>query len=120
MSWCHPAVRYKGKDVFGSTEAFNEAWKKKYGGEADYIEAGSAACGAILQLAIEAAGTAEPTKVRDSIAATDAETFYGKVKFASGGQINSLQPPVLQLVGGKPVVLWPDAIKSGELRFMAK
>lgn len=120
MSWWHPAVRYSGNDVFGSTEAFNDAWKKKYGGEADYIEAGSAACGAILQMAIETAGTAEPTKVRDAIAATDAETFYGKVKFGPGGQINSLQPPVLQLVGGKPVVLWPDAIKSGELRFMTQ
>jgi branched-chain amino acid transport system substrate-binding protein len=120
MSWWHPAVRYKGKDVFGSTEAFNSAYEKKYGGEADYIEAGAAACGAILQMAIEAAGSIEPPKVRDAIAATDAETFYGKVKFAPGGQINSLQPPVLQLVGGKPVVLWPDAIKSGEIRFMLK
>jgi hypothetical protein len=27
---------------------------------------------------------------------------------------------VLQLVGGKPVVLWPDAIKSGDLRFFPK
>jgi len=58
--------------------------------------------------------------VRDAIAAINAETFYGPVKFAPGGQINSLQPPVLQLVGGKPVVLWPDAIKSGELRFLPK
>jgi branched-chain amino acid transport system substrate-binding protein len=120
MSWWHPAVRYKGKDIFGSTEAFNAAWEKKYGGEADYIEAGSAACGAILQMAIEAAGSVEPAKVRDAIAAIDAETFYGRVKFAPGGQINSLQPPVLQLVGGKPVVLWPDAIKSGDLRFLPK
>ena len=70
MSWWHPAVRYKGKDVFGSTEAFNAAWEKKYGGEADYIEAGSAACGAILQMAIEAAGSIDPAKVRDAIAAT--------------------------------------------------
>ena len=58
--------------------------------------------------------------VSDAIAAINAETFYGHVKFAPGGQINSLQPPVLQLVGGKPVVLWPDAIKSGELRFLPK
>jgi branched-chain amino acid transport system substrate-binding protein len=120
MSWWHPAVRYKGKDIFGSTEAFNAAWEKKYGGEADYIEAGSAACGAILQMAIEAAGSIAPAKVREAIAAIDAETFYGRVRFATGGQINSLQPPVLQLVGGKPVVLWPDAIKSGELRFLPK
>jgi branched-chain amino acid transport system substrate-binding protein len=121
MSWWHPAVRYKGPDVFGSTEAFNAAYAKKYGGnEADYIEAGSAACGAILQMAIEKAGTVDPVKVRDAIAATDTDTFYGHVKFNPDGQITSLQPPVFQLVGGKPVILWPDAIKSGEIRFMPK
>jgi branched-chain amino acid transport system substrate-binding protein len=121
MSWWHPAVRYKGPDVFGSTEAFNAAYARANGGnEADYIEAGSAACGTILQMAIERAGTVEPVKVRDTIAATDVDTFYGHVKFAEGGQINSLQPPVFQLVGGKPVILWPDAIKSGEIRFMPK
>jgi branched-chain amino acid transport system substrate-binding protein len=120
MSWWHPAVRYKGKDVFGSTEAFNAAWAKKYGGEADYVEAGSAACGAILQMAIEAAGTIEAKKVRDAISATDAETFYGHVKFGADGQITSLQPPVFQLVGGNPVILWPAAIKQGELRFMSR
>ena len=119
-AWWHPAVRYKGPDVFGSTEAFNAAYAKKYGGEADYIEAGSAACGAILQMAIEKAGTTEPTKVRDAIAATDTDTFYGHVRFNAGGQINSLQPPVFQLMSGKPVLLWPDNIKTGELRFMPK
>jgi branched-chain amino acid transport system substrate-binding protein len=103
--------------VFGSTEAFNAAWEKKYGGEADYVEASSAADGVILQLAIEAANSIDPQKVRDAIAALDVETFYGKVKFGAAGQINSLQPPVFQLQGGKPVVLWPAAIKQGELRF---
>jgi len=120
MSWWHPAVRYKGKDVFGSTEAFNAAWAKKYGGQADYVEAGSAACGAILQMAIDAAGAIDPKNVRDAIAATYAETFYGHVKFGADGQITSLQPPVFQLVGGNPVILWPPAIKQGELRFMSR
>jgi branched-chain amino acid transport system substrate-binding protein len=120
MSWWHPAVRYKGKDVFGSTEAFNSAWAQKYGGEADYVEAGSAACGAILQMAIEAAGGIEPQKVRDAIAVIDAETFYGHVKFGADGQITSLQPPVFQLVGGKPIILWPSAIQQGELRLMPR
>jgi branched-chain amino acid transport system substrate-binding protein len=120
MSWWTPAVRFKGKDLFGSTEAFNAAWAKKYGGEADYVEASSAACGAVLQMAIEAAGTIDLKKVRDALSATDAETFYGHVKFGSDGQINSLQPPVFQLVGGKPVILWPPAIKQGELRFMSR
>jgi branched-chain amino acid transport system substrate-binding protein len=120
MSWWHPAVRYKGKDVFGSTEAFNAAWEKKFGGEADYVEASAAVDGAILQMGIEAANSIDPAKVRDAIAAIDTDTFYGHVKFAPGGQISSLQPPVLQLIGGKPVILWPDSIKSGELKFLPK
>src|SRR3954466_2698303 len=32
MSWWHPAVRYKGPDVFGSTEAFNAAYAKANNG----------------------------------------------------------------------------------------
>ena len=76
-------------------------------------------CGAILQMAIEKAGTIDPVKVRDAIAATDTETFYGHVKFDADGQINSLQPPVFQLVGGKPVILWPEPssrVKSASCR----
>jgi branched-chain amino acid transport system substrate-binding protein len=73
--------------------------------------------GCVIQLAIEASNSIDPTKVRDAIAALDVDTFYGKVKFSPQGQINSLQPPVLQLQGGQPVVLWPPAIKQGDLRF---
>jgi branched-chain amino acid transport system substrate-binding protein len=120
VSWWHPAVRYQGKDVFGPTEAFNAAWAKKYGGEADYVEASAAADGAILQLAIEAADSIDPKKVRDALAAMDVETFYGKVKFGPAGQITSLEPPVFQLVGGKPVVVYPASIKQGEFRFIPR
>ena len=67
-----------------------------------------------------AANSIDPKKVRDAIAALDVETFYGKVKFGATGQINSLEPPVFQLQGGKPVVLWPAAIKQGELTLLAE
>lgn len=116
-AWWHPAVRYKGKDVFGTTEAFNEAWTKKYGGEADYAEASAAASGAILQLAIEAAGTIDPKKVRDALAAMDTETFYGKVKFGPTGQITTLEPPVFQIQNAKPVVIHPSSIKQADFKF---
>jgi branched-chain amino acid transport system substrate-binding protein len=116
-AWWHPAVRYKGKDVFGTTEAFNEIWAKKYGGEADYAEASAAAGGAILQLAIEAAGTIDPKKVRDALAAMDTETFYGRVKFGPTGQISTLEPPVFQIQGGKPIVIHPSSIKQADFKF---
>ncbi len=119
-AWWHPAVRYKGKDIFGTTEAFNAAWTAKYKAEPDYAEASAAAAGAILQLAVEAAGSIDPAKVRDALAAMDVETFYGKVKFGPTGQITSLEPPVFQIQGGKPVVVHPAGIKQGDFKFIGK
>ncbi|MCF8477577.1 MAG: amino acid ABC transporter substrate-binding protein [Pseudolabrys sp.] len=119
-AWWHPAVRYKGKDVFGTTEAFNALWEKTYGKPADYAEASAAAAGAILQLGIEKADSIDPKKVRDALAAMDVETFYGQVKFGANGQITSLQPPVFQIQGGKPTVIYPDAIKQGEMKFNSR
>jgi hypothetical protein len=88
MSWWHPKVRYTGKDVFGSTEAFNAAWAKKYGGEADYIDASSAVDGCVIQLAIEASNSIDPAKVRDAIAALDVDTLLrqGEVQSARADQ----------------------------------
>jgi branched-chain amino acid transport system substrate-binding protein len=116
-AWWHPAVRYDGVDIFGSTEAFNEAWEAKYGAEADYAEASAAAAGAILQLAIEQAGSLEPRAVRDALAAMDVETFYGHVRFGETGQITSLEPPVFQIQDGRPMVVHPEAIKQADFTF---
>jgi len=54
--------------------------------------------------------------VRDALAALDSTTFYGRIKFSATGQITSLDPPVFQIQGGKPVVLFPDYVKQGELK----
>lgn len=116
-AWWHPAVRYDGKDIFGTTEAFNAEWEAKHGIEADYAEASAAAAGAILQLAIEAANSIEPSAVRDALAAMDVETFYGRVKFGDTGQITSLEPPVFQIQDGRPVVVHPEGIKQADFKF---
>ncbi|MEP9379908.1 amino acid ABC transporter substrate-binding protein [Aquabacter sp. CN5-332] len=116
-SWWHPAVRYKGTDLFGTTEAFNAAFEKKYGAVPDYAEASAAAAGAILQMAIEKAGTLDPSKVRDALAAMDATTFYGPIKFGPTGQITSLEPPVFQIQGGKTMVVFPQAVKQADFIF---
>ena len=116
-AWWHPAVRYDGKGVFGSTENFNKLWSAKSKDEPDYAQASAAAAGEVLQLAIEKAGTLEPAKVRDALAALDTMTFFGRIKFGPTGQISSLDPPVFQLQGGKPVVIFPDYVKQAEFKF---
>ncbi|HET8974571.1 MAG TPA: amino acid ABC transporter substrate-binding protein [Pseudolabrys sp.] len=115
-AWWHPAVRYDGKGVFGSTEDFNKVWEQKYKDAPDYAQASAAAAGEIFQLAIEKANSIDPKQVRDALAALDGTTFYGRIKFGATGQITSLDPPVFQIQGGKPVVLFPDYVKQGELK----
>ena len=115
-AWWHPAVRYDGKGVFGSTENFNKVWEQKYKDAPDYAQASAAAAGEIFQLAIEKANSIDPKQVREALAALDGTTFYGRIKFGATGQITSLDPPVFQIQGGKPVVLFPDYVKQGELK----
>lgn len=116
-AWWHPAVRYNGKGVMGTTENFNKIYTAKYNLVPDYAEASAAAAGTIFQLAIEAAGSLDPKKVRDALASMDTETFFGPIKFGANGQISSLQPPVFQIQGGKPLVVFPEAIKQADLKF---
>jgi branched-chain amino acid transport system substrate-binding protein len=115
-SWWHPAERYAGKDLFGSTENYVKLFRDKYKSEPDYAQASASVCGALFQMAIERAGSIDRDKVRDELAKIDEVTFYGPVKFGTNGQITSLEPPVFQLQGGKPVVLFPQAIKQGEFK----
>jgi len=115
-SWWHPAERYEGKDIFGTTENFVKLFHDKYKSDPDYGQASAAVCGALFQMAIERAGSLDRDKVRDELAKLDVVTFWGPVKFGPNGQINSLEPPVFQIQNAKPVVLFPQAIKQGELK----
>jgi branched-chain amino acid transport system substrate-binding protein len=115
-SWWHPAEQYDGKDIFGSTSNFVKLFRDKYKSEPDYGQASAAVCGALFQIAIERAGSLDRDKVREELAKLDMVTFFGPVKFGPNGQINSLEPPVFQIQGAKPVVLFPQAIKQGDLK----
>jgi branched-chain amino acid transport system substrate-binding protein len=115
-SWWHPAEQYAGKDIFGSTANFAMLFREKYNSDPDYGQASAALCGALFQMAIERAGSLDRDKVRDELAKLDVVTFFGPVKFGPTGQINSLEPPVFQIQGAKPIVLFPQPIKQGELK----
>lgn len=119
-AWWHPAVRYKGEDLFGSTENFNKLFRAKYGREPDYGEASAAVAGAVLQLAIERAGTTDAKAVRDTLANMKVTTFFGPIKFGPTGQVDSLEPPVFQIQNGTQVVILPEMIKQGSLRLGVK
>lgn len=119
-SWWHPAARYKGTDVFGTTENYVKLFRERFKEDPDYGHASASVSGALFQMAIEKAGSLDRQKVRDALAAMNAQTFWGPVKFGPTGQISSLEPPVFQIQNGKTVVVHPAPIKQGEFRLGVK
>jgi branched-chain amino acid transport system substrate-binding protein len=119
-AWWHPAARYQGTDLFGSTENYVKMFQDKYKVTPDYAQASASVAGAIFQIAIEKAGSVDPAKVREQLASMNVNTFFGPIKFGPTGQITSLEPPVFQIQGGKTVVVHPAAIKQGDLRLGVK
>lgn len=119
-AWWHPAVRYKGEDLFGTTENFNKLFRAKYNRDPDYGEASSAVAGAVLQLAIEKAGTTDRKAVREALANMKVTTFFGPIKFGPTGQVDSLEPPVFQIQNGTQVVILPQGIKQADLKLGVK
>ena len=119
-AWWHPAVRYQGVDVFGSTENYVKLFREKFKVTPDYADASASIAGALFQIAIEKAGSIDRIKVRDELAKMDILTFWGPVKFAANGQINSLEPPVFQIQGSKPIIVFPAAVSQGEFKLGVK
>jgi len=116
VTWWHQATPYTADDVFGSTKAFHDEYVSRAKAEPDYVGASSAAALVALQKAIEKAGTLDKAKVRDALAALDITTFYGPIKFGANGMNAGRELPVIQVQGGKVVLLYPEAIKQAELK----
>jgi branched-chain amino acid transport system substrate-binding protein len=112
-SWWHWATPFQSDDVFGTTKAFYDAVVKATGGtEPDYVHASSAASLAVLQKAIEKAGSLDREKVRDALTQMDTMTFFGPIKFRADGMNESRALPLIQIQGGKPVLIYPDDLSK--------
>jgi branched-chain amino acid transport system substrate-binding protein len=118
VTWWHPELRFKSSDVFNTTENYVKLFQAKYGKLPDYAQASSSAAGAVLQMAIEKAGSIDPEKVRDALASTDFDTFYGPIKFGPSGQNITADNPIFQIQDKKIVITAPENVKRGTLQLM--
>lgn len=110
------SLSYKDK-YFGSAEDFAQRFEKTYEYAPPYQAAESAAAVLVYKNAFERAGKFDTKSVRDAIAATDMETFYGNVKFDATGK-NIAKPMVLyQVQDGAYKVVAPTKWASAKLRW---
>jgi len=109
------SLSYKDK-YFGSAEDFAVLFEKTYGYAPPYQAAESAAAVLIYKDAFERANSFNKKKVRDAIAKTNTQTFYGNVKFDKTGK-NIAKPMVLyQVQDGQFKVVAPAKWASSKLR----
>jgi branched-chain amino acid transport system substrate-binding protein len=106
-----PQVKYTPA-FYLTVSQYAAAYKAKYPGlgDPDYHVAESTAACLALQRAIENAGSLDPKKVRDALAALDVTVFFGQVKFDSRG-INIYKPMVVeQIQNGVHHTVFPVAV----------
>ena len=91
-------LTYKDDDgVFGGGEDFARIFREKYDYEPPYQAAESAAAVQVWADAFKRAGSFETEKLRDVIAETRMQTFYGNVKFDETGK-NVAKPMVMSQI----------------------
>jgi branched-chain amino acid transport system substrate-binding protein len=104
-------------DYFGSAGDYAKLFEKEYEYVPPYQAAESSASVLVWVDALKRANSFETDKLRDAIAATDMQTFYGNVKFDDTGK-NIAKPMVLrQVQGGQYNVVAPTKWASDKLIF---
>jgi len=89
----HKELTYKD-DFFGDGLKYDNDFNMEFGYTPPYQAAESSAALLVWKDAFERANSFDTEKVRDALAKTDMQTFYGNIKFGSGGQ-NTAKPMVL-------------------------
>ncbi|NNF76399.1 MAG: amino acid ABC transporter substrate-binding protein [Rhizobiales bacterium] len=110
--------------IFGTASEYEQGFKAAFPEYKDkkvpYQTAQASAAVYVFKDAFERAGSMDKDKVRDAIAATELDTFYGKIKFSEFGN-NIAKPMVLrQIQDGEYNVVAPSAFASHKLNWPRK
>ena len=111
-------LKYQDK-VFGSASEYNKAFLAAH---SDYklVPYQTAQASAAIEIwadALRRANSMDTEKLRDALAATDLDTFYGHIKFDSAGKKISKPMVLRQIQHGKYVVVAPTKYASDKAEF---
>ncbi len=102
---------------FGNPAQFAAYYAKNFTRPIAYHVAAGAACIITYVMAMKAAGSTDPIKVRDALDKIDIETVYGRVSFTPDGDGDPvlMGPSVGQVLKGKGEVVFPAGGKTAEV-----
>ncbi|MYZ49199.1 amino acid ABC transporter substrate-binding protein [Propylenella binzhouense] len=115
-SWWHQNANYKDDFIFGTSQAYNEAFNKRFGRDATYLEAAATASCETLAIAVAEANSTDGDAVRKIMHEKTFQTFYGPIHFGETGQNDYNAALVMQIQDGELLVLAPEELKQGALK----
>ena len=101
-----PSLTYSDS-LFGSAADYAKAYAAKFGHEAPYQAAESSAAVQVFADAFTRAGSLDPQKVRDALATTKIDTFYGPIAIDATGKNPAKDMVMMQVLKGQYVVVAP-------------
>jgi branched-chain amino acid transport system substrate-binding protein len=112
--WAETAA-YEGS-YFGSAQNFADYYRANFDRELTYHMASGAVCIVSYLEAAKNAGSLEADAVRDALAASDFECFYGRIKFTEDGDGDPglLGPLLIQRQDGEIKVIHPEAAAQAD------
>ncbi|RAI03545.1 ABC transporter substrate-binding protein [Acuticoccus sediminis] len=119
QTWWHHTVAYEGVGVWPTTASFYEDFKEASGGQdPDYVHGSCAGALVMLEDVFKRAGSLEGPALRDALAATDIQTFYGPIDFGENGMNQARDLPIIQVQDEDIKVLYPESIATADLELM--
>lgn len=112
------ATQWEAELPYPGSKEFTASFKKEFpGADPSYHAAGGYAGCQVLVEAIKSAGSLDGGKLRDAILKTDISNVYGGFKVDQDGFQVSHKMVMFQWQDGKKVIVWPDELAAGKLRF---
>jgi branched-chain amino acid transport system substrate-binding protein len=105
---------------FGTAEQYAQLFEKEFHYPTPYQAAESTAAVMVFADAFERAGSLDPEKVRDAIAATDMVTIFGPIRFDSTGKNVAKQMVLHQVQAGAYRVVAPTRRADTKLAWPRK
>ena len=105
---------YDPRSPAGDNAAFVKAYSARWSAPPGATAAAAYAAGTVLAAAVREAGSVDSEKLRAALATLEVQTVLGpyRVDRQTGAQIG-MEPPLSQIIRGKPRIVWPEALAGG-------
>lgn len=105
---------YERRAATRGNAQFAQAYAKKWSAEPGAVAAEGYAAAKVLEEAVRRAGTTDPEKLREALAALEHETPLGPYRVERSGAQVGARPLLVQILRGRREIVWPEVLATAK------